>query len=111
MGFVDPSQVKRLQLAPGVNLRPMWGERIMMVLVEIGPNATVPTHSHTHEQMGLVLQGEFDMVIGNERKRLRQGDAYLIPSGVEHTVHTQEGWALALDIFSPPREEYIQAGP
>ena len=55
--FIDPSQVKRRELAPGVTLRTMWGDKIMMSMVEIAPNAVVPTHSHPHEQAGIVLQG------------------------------------------------------
>ena len=104
--FIDPSQVKRRELAPGVTLRTMWGDKIMMSMVEIAPNAVVPTHSHPHEQAGIVLQGEFEFTIGGEVKKLRQGDAYVIPGGVEHGVVGSDGWSMALDIFSPPREDY-----
>ncbi len=108
MGFLNPYEAKRFELVPGVNLRPLWGNKVMMVMVEIAPRAVVPSHTHPHEQMGLVLQGEFDMVIGRERKHMKQGDAYLVPSGIEHSVQGNDGWALALDIFGPPREEYIR---
>ena len=104
--FYDTSEVERRELAPGITLRPMWGDKIMMSLVEIAPNAEVPRHTHPHEQAGLVLQGEFDFTIGGETRRVKQGDAYVIPGGVEHHVVGAKGWALALDIFSPPREEY-----
>ena len=104
--FLDPSEVERRELAPGVNLRLMWGEKVMMSLVEIAPKAVVPTHSHPHEQAGLILQGEFDFTIAGKTKRLRQGDAYMIPGGVEHGLTGSDGWSLALDIFSPPREDY-----
>lgn len=104
--FLDPSQVVRKELARGVTLRSMWGDKVMMSLVEIAPNAVVPSHSHPHEQTGMVLQGECKFSIGGKVKLLRQGDAYIIPGGVEHSVAGTEGWALALDIFSPPREEY-----
>ena len=104
--FVDPSQVKRRELAPGVTLRTMWGDKVMMSLVEIAPGAVVPTHTHPHEQTGLVLQGEFEFTIGGETRRLGQGEAYIIPGGVEHGLVGSDGWSLALDIFSPPREEY-----
>lgn len=104
--FVDPSAVARMELAPGVYLRTMWGEKVMMSLLEVAPAAVVPLHTHPHEQAGLVIQGEFDMTIGAETRRIRQGDAYVIPGGVEHGVVGSRGWALALDIFSPPREEY-----
>ena len=104
--FFDPSEVKRKELAPGVTLRVMWGDKIMMSVVEIAPGAVVPNHAHPHEQAGLVLQGEFEFTIGGETRRLRQGDAYVIPGQVEHSLVGSDGWSLALDIFSPPREEY-----
>ena len=104
--FYDPSEQQRREMAPGVNLRTMWGEKIMMSLVEIAPNAVVPTHSHPHEQAGMVIQGKFEFTIGGETKLLKQGDAYVIPGGVEHGVVGSQGWSLALDIFSPPREDY-----
>lgn len=104
--FYDPSEIKRRELAPGVMLRTMWGDKTMMSVVEIAPKAVVPSHTHPHEQSGLVLEGEFEFTIGGETRRMRQGDAYIIPGGVEHGLVGSEGWALALDIFSPPREEY-----
>ena len=104
--FYDSSSMERQELAPGVNLRVMWGEKVMMSMVEISPNSVVPNHSHPHEQAGIVVQGEFDMTIGGETKRLKVGDAYVIPGGIEHSLVANDGWSLALDIFSPPREEY-----
>ncbi len=104
--FYDSSEVKRKELAPGVMIRAMWGDKVMMSVIESAPHAVVPLHTHPHEQAGIVLQGEFDMTIGGETRRMRPGDAYVIPGGVEHGIEGLEGWALALDIFSPPREEY-----
>ena len=104
--FFDSSEVMRRELAPGVTLRTIWGEKVMMSLVEIAPKAVVPNHSHPHEQAGLVMQGEFEFTIGSETKLVKQGDAYVIPGGVEHSLVGSDGWAFVLDIFSPPREEY-----
>lgn len=104
--FIDPAEVKRRTLAPGVTLRTMWGDKVMMSIVEIAPHAVVPMHSHPNEQAGLVLAGEFDFTIGGQTRRLKQGDAYVIPGGVEHGVVGTDGWSMALDIFSPPREDY-----
>ena len=59
--FIDLSAVKRRELAPGVALRTMWGDKIMMSMVEIAPNAEVPMHAHPNEQAGIVLQGEFEV--------------------------------------------------
>ena len=104
--FFDPSEIERRELAPGLSLRTMSGDKVMMSLVEIAPGSVLPEHSHPHEQAGLVLQGEFDFTIGGETKRVKQGDAYIIPGDVPHSLVGSDGWSLALDIFSPPREEY-----
>ena len=93
-------------LALDIKLRTMWGEKIMMSLVELAPNSRVPTHSHPNEQAGMVLEGEFDFTIGGETTRLKKGDFYIIPGGVEHGLVSLDGRSSALDIFSPPREEY-----
>jgi quercetin dioxygenase-like cupin family protein len=108
--FHDSSAITRREVAPGVILRTMWGEKVMMSLVEVASGAVMPLHSHPHEQTGIMMQGEFEMTIGGETRVLSEGDAYIIPGGVEHGVRGLAGWSLALDIFSPPREDYKVAG-
>ena len=104
--FHDSAKIERQELAPGVTIRTMWGEKVMMSVIESAPHAVVPIHTHPHEQAGMVIQGEFEMTIGGETRHMKPGDSYVIPGGVEHGITGYDGWALALDIFSPPREEY-----
>ncbi len=106
MPFYDLTQVKSKTLATGVQAFPAWGEGIMMVRVELAPHSRVPEHTHPHEQAGIVLEGELDFSIGEESRHLRQGDAYLVPSGVPHSATAGDSQALVLDIFNPPREDY-----
>lgn len=104
--FPDPAKAHRRMLAPGVTLSVVWGEKVMLSVVELAAGSEVPLHTHPHEQAGIVLDGEFTFAIGGERKLLRKGDVYLIPGGVEHGIPPLRAAAKALDIFSPPREEY-----
>ena len=71
--FFDSAEVQRREIAPGVTIRTMWGEKVMMSLVETAPRAVVPNHSHPHEQAGLMLQGGFDLTIGGETRRNEAG--------------------------------------
>ena len=103
----DPDEVKRRELAPGVFLRTMWGDKIMLSVVEIEANSEVPMHQHPHEQAGMVLEGEFDFTIGGVTTRVGKGDTYIIPGGVEHGLQATDQPSTALDIFSPPREDYM----
>jgi len=104
--FFNSFEMERQEMVPGITLRTKWGDNVMLSLVDVEPNTVMDEHHHPHEQAGIMLQGEFDMTIGGETRRLRPGDGYMIPGGVPHSLRSFEGWALALDIFSPPRDEY-----
>lgn len=65
--------------------------------------SVVPMHQHPHEQFGYVIQGGFDILIGDERGALKAGDCYFIPADVPHEFIAR-GETEAIDIFSPPRD-------
>lgn len=104
--FFDVDRLEPKQIAKGTSIRVAYGEKVMMSYVNVGPNTTVAEHSHPHEQMGTFLEGEAEFTIGDEKKMVKPGVAYLIPSNVKHKLVTFDEPILALDIFSPPREEY-----
>tara|TARA_B100001105_G_scaffold62064_1_gene48135 strand:+ start:4242 stop:4571 length:330 start_codon:yes stop_codon:yes gene_type:complete len=106
MPIFDQNDLEPKEIQPGVFVRLMWGENIMMMLVDIAPHAEVPTHTHMNEQAGRVLSGSFKLIIDGEERLLTEGDHYLIPSNVPHSAHGTETSSLALDLFSPPREDY-----
>ncbi len=108
--FIDWNDHRVNQLGPGVRIRTPHGERIMISLVEIDAGAVVPPHAHPHEQAGIVLEGEMELTIGEERRILKKGEAYIIPGGTEHSARSAGGPCRALDIFSPIREDYSRGG-
>jgi quercetin dioxygenase-like cupin family protein len=104
--FIDTNNLPQREIASGVTTGVAWGEKLMLSFVKLNPNAVVPSHSHPHEQMALVLSGKLEMTIANERRLLKEGDVFLVPSGVEHSAKNLEGETRVLDIFSPPREDF-----
>lgn len=105
--FFDLSQQPTREIFPGVTITTAWGAELMMSFVLFDrADALVPTHTHPHEQMGMGLEGQFELTIGEESRIIRQGDSYWIPSGVPHSARSVNGAARALDIFHPPREDY-----
>jgi unsaturated pyranuronate lyase len=95
-----------VELAPGVRMRPLFGDGAMLNLLEFEPRATVPPHSHPHEQLGLMLEGSLVLAIEGVEHRLEPGDAYQIPGGVEHGAWTEDEGCRVLDVFQPVREDY-----
>ncbi|MBN1180798.1 MAG: cupin domain-containing protein [Bacteroidales bacterium] len=66
-----------------------------------------PPHSHPHEQISYVAEGELYVFIGEEKYHLKEGDVFAVPSGVPHTVQTLTGNVRLIDSFSPIREDFI----
>src|SRR5579883_2940068 len=82
------------------------GERATLVEVTLAAGSTVPEHTHPHEQIGYLASGRLRFRIGDEEREIAAGDSWLIPGGVPHVVTALED-AVAIDIFSPPRIEYL----
>jgi quercetin dioxygenase-like cupin family protein len=106
--FVQLDGVRGFELAAGVRGRPLFGEGAMLNLIEFEPGATVPLHSHPHEQLGLVLRGMQALVVDGEPHELGPMEAYVIPGGVEHSAYCGPDGALVVDIFQPVREDYLE---
>ncbi len=104
--FVDKNDCVRHRIFPGVDIFTAWGDKMMLSLVEMEPHAVVEEHSHPHEQVGLMLEGEADFTIGGQQMRVVAGQMWRIPGGVVHKVVALEWPVKALDVFHPPREDY-----
>jgi quercetin dioxygenase-like cupin family protein len=94
-----------LELAPGVTMRPLFGDGAMLNLLEFEPGARVDTHQHPHEQLGYVLEGTLVLAIAGVDHLLSPGDGYQIPRDTPHSAWS-EGRCLVLDVFQPVRDDY-----
>src|SRR5262245_51796825 len=104
--YIDWDKAPSRELAPGVTARFAGTEHMMMSHVTMQAGAVVPLHSHPHEQVGVMLSGRGEFTIGGEKRTVTTGDAYQIPGGVTHTLTAIET-LTALDVFYPPREDYL----
>ena len=104
--LVNRSSATPVEMLPGVVRRTLTeGERMMLVEVTLDQGAVVPPHTHPHEQIGYLASGRLLFEVGDERRELSPGDSWLVPSDVPHQVTALEP-SVAIDVFSPPREEY-----
>jgi quercetin dioxygenase-like cupin family protein len=96
------------ELVPGVRMQPLFGDAVMLNMLELEPGAIVDEHSHDHEQLGLVVDGLLVLRIDGVEHRLPAGNAYQIPGGVTHAAWAEGGLCRVLDVFHPVREDYRQ---
>lgn len=105
--FIPAGSGSRHLIFPGVEIRTTAGRQIMLSVVTFEPRSVVPDHSHPHEQMGMMISGRLEFVIGGITRVLGPGEIWRIPGGVVHRVRALEEPAVALDVFHPIREDYL----
>jgi quercetin dioxygenase-like cupin family protein len=110
--FVDPEHAPKITQMRGLEttiLTGLCGEKMMVALNATLPGHTVPTHSHPHEQVGMVYAGKATLRIGDQERVAKKGDFYCIPANVPHsdTCIGDEPFVM-LDIFYPVREDFIE---
>ena len=107
MGYFVIKELEAKIPAEGVEMRIISGKKMTMVFYNIEPGAEIPEHSHPHEQMGTVLEGSIELTIGKDKRILKQGDAYHVPSDAVHSGRCLGSTAEILEIFSPPRDDLL----
>ncbi len=89
------------------------GEGVTVVRWEVPVDRPpTPIHSHdAHEQFMILLAGEIETHVGGETIVMRPGDVLRIEKRVPHgaTRVRSRPSAVWLDVFSPPREDYLAA--
>ncbi len=105
--FIDLEQVPRFTQTEALEttvLTGLQGERMMMVLNATLPGHSVPTHSHPHEQIGVVFSGR---AIRARATRSGRGARGLLPhprrGAPSRCVPGRRAFVM-LDIFHPVRE-------
>jgi quercetin dioxygenase-like cupin family protein len=106
MSFSSFKNLTAKQLAEGVSIKAVSGERLTLTLFDLSEGSILPEHSHPHEQIGTVLKGSLELTIGNETKIVAEGDLWVIPPDVSHAGKCLKGPAEVLEVFSPVREDY-----
>ena len=89
--------------------RLITGDRMMLAHVYLKKGCVVPKHQHENEQLTYILSGALHFWIGEHGEKeviVRAGDVLHIPSMVWHKAEALED-TLDVDIFDPPRQDWI----
>ena len=110
MGTIKQNDVIKETIGPDRTRYLGHTDNLMMVVIDFddGPTSEPdPPHSHPHEQMSYVVEGEIVVIIGDDATRLGPGDMFTVPPDVLHTVQLLTEHVRLVDAFSPIREDFI----
>ena len=93
------------EIVPGFTGRFVHGKQGTLSFVDIKKGSRLPEHHHIHEQISHVVEGEIEMVIGNETIILKAGSVHVIPSNMPHSAYALTDCKV-IDAFTPVRDDY-----
>lgn len=105
---VSDNQV--VQISPVKTQRVLHTDNLMMSVWEFsdGPwDDPEPLHSHPHEQVVYLAEGEVMFTIGEESTRLSAGDMIAVPGDIPHTIQLLTPVVRIIDTWTPVRQEFL----
>lgn len=91
----------------GIELKTLaYGEKTLLARFHLKKGSELPAHAHPHEQTGYLVSGRITLFIDGEAFDAEPGDSWSIPGDVEHRAEVKED-AVAIEVFSPVREDYL----
>lgn len=97
------------ELNPDLSRRLISADRMMLAHVYMKKGCIVPRHSHENEQLTWIVEGVLRFWLGEDESEVvdvAAGEVLHIPSQLPHKAEALEA-TLDVDIFSPPRQDWL----
>ena len=105
MYIYNKENLKAKEIVQGFFGKFIHSENITTAFWEVTAGSYLPEHEHIHEQITQVTEGEFEMIIDNNKYLLKPGDVAVIPANVKHSGKAVTNCKLS-DTFYPHRKDY-----
>lgn len=93
---------------PGLRRKAYATDEVMIVWNEVSEDLELSPHSHDDfDQLAWITEGRCRFHVEDEVHELRAGSMLLVPAGKEHYLEPLEGSCINVDIFLPPRADYL----
>ena len=83
----------------------IWGAHAMVCEITLPKGSVVPVHQHPHEQVGYLVSGRLSFTVNGNTHIVNPGGSWAVPGAAPHTVTALED-TIAIDVFSPVRDDY-----
>ncbi|CAM5564453.1 cupin domain-containing protein [Streptomyces coeruleorubidus] len=99
--FLEPFESRKFV---GMDVTFFVADWIELMIADIPGGGEMPYHRHSHEQIGVCLEGRYDMTVEESSHELRFGGTYFCASQEGHgAVNPHADVARSVNIFIPPR--------
>jgi len=101
------NEVPKEKITPLLSRQTVHTTTMTIARFELAKGASVPEHRHHNEQFTTLEKGRMRFVLDGAEVILNAGESLHIPANAPHSAEVLED-AIAVDLFSPPREDWIR---
>lgn len=105
MPFVDTNRLKVVERLPGWKGRYVHSSSMTFAHYDFAAGASIHEHFHPEEEVYEVIEGELEMTIEGETRRLKPGLVAIVPANCRHSVRARTNGRL-LVVDHPGRPEF-----
>ena len=105
MGKIILKNIPAKEIMPGFLGRLVHSANMTFAHWDIKAGANLPSHSHPHEQVVNMIEGEFELTVNGESHLLQASDVFIIPSDAIHSGKAVTDCKI-IDVFYPIRDDY-----
>jgi quercetin dioxygenase-like cupin family protein len=105
MDKIELTNIDEKEILPGFFVRFVHSENMTIAYWNIKTGSSLPTHSHHHEQIASIIEGEFELTVESTPHLLKADNVFVIPSGIPHSGKAITDCKI-IDTFYPVREDY-----
>ena len=99
------SEIEEKEIVSGFKGKFIHSENLTIAHWSITTGASLPEHSHPHEQVTNLIEGKFELIIDGKIHELKSGGVVVIPSDVKHSGKAFTDCYI-IDVFYPVRDDY-----
>ena len=91
MPFMDPSRMKTGEPLPGWKGRFWHSDSMSFAHYDVETGYSIHEHHHPNEEVWVIIEGRFEVTIGDETQVVGPGAVAVAPADVPHSVRVLEG--------------------
>ena len=106
MPIIDEGEMDVVEISPGAERRQIvdagrGAQSLTVADLTLAPGASVPNHVHPTEEAMVILEGELESVLGEDRCVVEAGQTVLAPPMVKHGFVNRSGAPARLMAIFP----------
>ena len=105
MPHIELNRVEEREPVEGFKARFVHTEKMTIGFFSITAESALPEHTHFHEQVSIIKEGEMELTVEGETFRLKPGQIMTIPSNAPHSGRAITDCEI-MDVFCPVREDF-----